>query len=74
VRFDSARAAGLTESRVACITDDYEAHLSEKETAALQLVAFAAPIGEVNVQSAEDSHARPIRRLYGRAIGPYCSR
>jgi len=47
VRFDSARAAGLTESRVARIKDGYEAHLSEKETAALQLVDMLVGLPQV---------------------------
>ena len=37
MRFDSARAAGLTETKVEQIVDGYEQVLSPAETAALQL-------------------------------------
>jgi hypothetical protein len=37
VRFDSARAAGLTEDKASLVTDGYEHHLSPGETALLQL-------------------------------------
>ena len=37
MRFDSARAAGLTETTVAKITDDYVARLDERTAAALKL-------------------------------------
>ncbi|MEE2783322.1 MAG: hypothetical protein VYE04_08175 [Pseudomonadota bacterium] len=37
MRFDSARAAGLDEDKVALVEDGYESDLSEKESLALQL-------------------------------------
>ncbi len=37
MRFDSARAAGLTEDRASLVADGYEDHLSPAETALLQL-------------------------------------
>ncbi len=37
MRFDSARAAGLTEDKASLVTDGYEHHLSPGETALLQL-------------------------------------
>ena len=37
MRFDSAREAGLTESRASLVKDGYETHLSAPETALLQL-------------------------------------
>ncbi len=37
MRFDSAREAGLTETRAALVTDDYADSLSAEEVAALEL-------------------------------------